>query len=283
MANVFSRPRSLANEHFVYTDDDPELGNDLRSKAIQKIVEGTYELGIVVQPFFHGIPRVAVRYPWLLWTCTSPSGDDVNEDATLNVLESFEVIANMRDQEGAKRALSNVPLQLEDGSSIAKMGSYPFYANMVKSIAERPRRGPLVPMRCYGRSGATSKSGTTDTNGRTSLTGTSAVSGASSTNIGVHSPFGRHLRPPGSIPDGTRPPWVAEAAPTRYTTALRDDSEAESSSSTRKDKNGTWMRRGLRRLSVAAPFAEKKQIQVVSISALNREGIGNWRSFDIRR
>ncbi|KAG8713260.1 hypothetical protein FRC09_018927 [Ceratobasidium sp. 395] len=90
-------------------------------------------------------------------TFMDPSGDDVNEDATLNVLESFEVIADMRDHEGAERALFNVPLQFEDGSSIAvkanglvvdqKKGSYPFYANMVKSIAKRPRRGPLMPMR----------------------------------------------------------------------------------------------------------------------------------------
>ncbi|KAG8703384.1 hypothetical protein FRC09_004192, partial [Ceratobasidium sp. 395] len=88
-----------------------------------------------------------------------------------------------------------------------------------------------------------------------------------------------------SIPDDTRPPWATKPAPapTRYTTALRDDSDAESSSPTGKDKKGTWMGRGLRRLSMPAPVAERKQIQAVSIPAPNREGIGNRRSFDIRQ
>ncbi|KAG8736936.1 hypothetical protein FRC10_008709 [Ceratobasidium sp. 414] len=146
-----------------------------------------------------------------------------------------------------------------------------------------------------GLSGATSKSGTTDmsrttgtsgttsTSGSTNLSGTTAVSGASSTTIGVvHSPFGRRARSPESIPDDTRPPWATKPASARYTTPLRDDSDAESTSPTSKDKKGTWMGRGLRRLSMPAPFAERKQIQVVSIPAPNREGIGNRRSFDIR-
>ncbi|KAG8725412.1 hypothetical protein FRC09_020418 [Ceratobasidium sp. 395] len=141
-----------------------------------------------------------------------------------------------------------------------------------------------------GLSGGTSKSGTTDTSGTTgtsgttNLSGTTAVGGVSSATIGVHSPFGRRPRSPESIPDDTRPPWATKPAPapTRYTTPLRDDSDAESSSPTSKDKKGTWMGRGLRRLSMPAPFAERKQIQVVSIPAPNRKGIGNRRSFDVR-
>ncbi|KAG9091331.1 hypothetical protein FRC07_011872 [Ceratobasidium sp. 392] len=140
-----------------------------------------------------------------------------------------------------------------------------------------------------GTTGVTSKSGTTDTSGTTgtsgstSLSGTTAFGGASSATIGVHAPFGRRPRSPESIPDDTRPPWATKAATTtRYTTTLKDDSDAESSSPNGKEKKGTWMGRGLRRLSMPAPFAERKQIQVVSIPAPNREGIGNRRSFDVR-
>ncbi|KAJ1308104.1 hypothetical protein OPQ81_002167 [Rhizoctonia solani] len=130
-------------------------------------------------------------------------------------------------------------------------------------------------------SGTTSTSGSSSATGITSSSGSTALSGA--TTILGHPAFSRRPRSPESIPDDTRPPWMtpARSSNTRYTTQIRDESDTESTSPS--GKKGTWMGRGLRRLSMPSPFAEKKPIQVVSIPAPREPGIGNRRSFDAGR
>ncbi|CAE6489836.1 unnamed protein product [Rhizoctonia solani] len=130
-------------------------------------------------------------------------------------------------------------------------------------------------------SGTTSTSGTSSGTGVTSTSGSTALSGA--TTILGHPAFGRRPRSPESIPDDTRPPWLtpARSSNPRYTTQLRDESDTESVSPS--SKKSTWVGRGLRRLSMPSPFAEKKPIQVVSIPAPRDTGIGNRRSFDTGR
>ncbi|KAG8697382.1 ATP-dependent DNA helicase II subunit 1, partial [Ceratobasidium sp. 395] len=66
MANVFQTcihvlrdgaSKVACKRIFLFTDDDdPELGNDLKAKATQKIVEDIYDLGIVIKPFFMASP-----------------------------------------------------------------------------------------------------------------------------------------------------------------------------------------------------------------------------------
>ncbi|CAE6519686.1 unnamed protein product [Rhizoctonia solani] len=131
---------------------------------------------------------------------------------------------------------------------------------------------------------STSASGTTSTSGTsnaTGMSGSTTLSGA--TTILGHPAFGRRPRTPESIPDDTPPPWVSsgKASNARYRTQLRDESDNESTSPS--GKKSTWVGRGLRRLSMPSPFAEKKPIQVVSIPAPREPGIGNRRSFDAGR
>ncbi|CAE6457298.1 hypothetical protein ACGC1H_002470 [Rhizoctonia solani] len=135
-----------------------------------------------------------------------------------------------------------------------------------------------------GISSSTSASGTTSTSGTSSATGITNTSGATlsgATTILGHPAFSRRPRSPESISDDTPPPWVTPKSNARYTTHLRDESDTESTSPT--GKMGAWMGRGLRRLSMPSPFAEKKPIQVVSIPAPREPGIGNRRSFDAGR
>ncbi|KDN49851.1 hypothetical protein RSAG8_01916, partial [Rhizoctonia solani AG-8 WAC10335] len=133
-----------------------------------------------------------------------------------------------------------------------------------------------------GTTGISSSTGTTSTSGTSSATGTTSTSGSTTmsgaTTILGHPAFGRRPRSPESIPYDTPPPWVTPKSNARYTSQLRDESDTESTSPT--GKMGAWMGRGLRRLSMPSPFAEKKQIQVVSIPAPRESGIGNRRSFD---
>ncbi|KAG8739323.1 Replication factor C (RF-C) subunit [Ceratobasidium sp. 414] len=165
MANVFQTcihvlrdgaSKIACKRIFLFTDDDdPELGDTLKAKATQKIVEDMYDLGIVVKPFFMASPGQPFNVHNFYGPVLARGGDDVNDDVTLNVHESFEaVLADMRIHEANKRALFNVPLQFGDGFSIAvkgfglvmeqKKGTYRYYANMGRSIEEATARTTYV-------------------------------------------------------------------------------------------------------------------------------------------
>lgn len=59
----------------------------------------------------------------LIKSVLAHSGDDANDDVTLNVHDSFEaVMADMRIHEATKRSLFNVPMQFGDGFTIAVKG-----------------------------------------------------------------------------------------------------------------------------------------------------------------
>ncbi|KAG9126728.1 ATP-dependent DNA helicase II subunit 1 [Ceratobasidium sp. 392] len=141
---------------FLFTDDDdPELGDAVRVKATQKIVEDIYDLGISVKPFFMASPGQPFNVHNFYGPVLVRKGDDANDDVTLNIHESFDaVLADMRIHEGNKRALFNVPLHFGDGFSIAvkayglvmeqKKGTYRYYANMGKSMEEATARTTYV-------------------------------------------------------------------------------------------------------------------------------------------
>ncbi|QRV75541.1 ATP-dependent DNA helicase II, 70 kDa subunit [Ceratobasidium sp. AG-Ba] len=141
---------------FLFTDDDdPEMGDELKLKATQKIIEDIYDLGIKIKPFFIASPGQPFNVQNFYAPVLARGGDDANDDVTLNVHESFEtVLADMRIHEANKRALFNVPLQFGDGFSIAvqgyglvteqKKGAYRYYANMGRTIEEATARTTYV-------------------------------------------------------------------------------------------------------------------------------------------
>ncbi|KAG8700923.1 ATP-dependent DNA helicase II subunit 1 [Ceratobasidium sp. 394] len=165
MANVFQTcihvlrdgaSKIAGKRIFLFTDDDdPELGDALKAKATQKIVEDMYDLGIVVKPFFMASPGQPFNVHNFYAPVLARGGDDVNDDVTLNVHESFEaILADMRIHEANRRALFNVPLQFGDGFSIGvkgfglvieqKKGTYRYYANMGRSIDEATAKTTYV-------------------------------------------------------------------------------------------------------------------------------------------
>ncbi|KAF8599114.1 Ku DNA-binding complex, Ku70 subunit [Ceratobasidium sp. AG-I] len=149
-------PKASGKRIFLFTDDDdPELGNEQTIGSTQKIVEDLYDLGITIQPFFMASPGQPFNVHNFYASVLARSHDDVGDDVTLNVHESFEaVLADMRIHEATKRALFNIPMQFGDGFSIGikgyglvteqKKGTYRYFANMGKSIEEATAKTTYV-------------------------------------------------------------------------------------------------------------------------------------------
>ncbi|GAB1525209.1 hypothetical protein RhiTH_008366 [Rhizoctonia solani] len=214
----------------------------------------------------------------------SPSLDDIhNPNAGMSWSErEFHNLREQREREWKAReyALSLERRELElERQRIALHQQYQQFTG--SSSNSTAISGTTGISSSTGTSGTTSTSGTSSGTGITSTSGSTAMSGA--TAILGHPAFGRRPRSPESIPDDTRPPWMSppKSSGARYTSQLRDESDTESTSPS--GKKSTWMGRGLRRLSMPSPFAEKKPIQVVSIPAPREPGIGNRRSFDAGR
>lgn len=225
---------------------------------------------------------------------TSPSLDNVHNTHT-GMNWAARELDNVRDQRerewrAREHALNLEQRELElERARMALQREHQQYEQFTGSSGASTSTGVSRSTGMSGTtntSGTTGTSGTTHTSGTTSMSGTTAVSSGSGTTIGMsHIPFGRRPASPESIPDDTRPPWATsqpKASNARYSAQLRDESDAESGSGS-PGKKGTWMGRGLRRLSMPAPFLEKKQIQVVSIPAPRGQGIENRRSFDAGR
>ncbi|KAG8686081.1 ATP-dependent DNA helicase II subunit 1, partial [Ceratobasidium sp. 423] len=157
MANVFQTcghvlrdgvPKAATKRIFFFTDkDDPELGDETKTKAAQKNVEDLYELGIRIQPFFLAQPGQPFDVHKFYSDVLYRKRDDLADNVVLGAHESFDaILAEMRLHEATKRTLFNIPMQFGDGLTIGikaygliteqKKGSYRYFSNMGKSMEE---------------------------------------------------------------------------------------------------------------------------------------------------
>ncbi|KAJ1308093.1 hypothetical protein OPQ81_002156 [Rhizoctonia solani] len=157
MANVFQTcshvlrdgvPKAANKRIFFFTDDDdPELGDETRTRAAQKNVEDLSNLGIYIQPFFLAQPGQPFDIHKFYAKVLSSSSGNMADDITVNVHKTFDaVLTDMRMHEATKRTLFNIPMQLGDGLTIGvkayglvteqRKGAYRYFSNMGKSMEE---------------------------------------------------------------------------------------------------------------------------------------------------
>ncbi|CAE6425067.1 unnamed protein product [Rhizoctonia solani] len=159
MANVFltcshvlrdgpqSVPKAASKRIFFFTDnDDPELGDETKTKAARKNVEDLYDLGINIHPFFMVQPGQPFDIHKFYLNVLSNPKEEMT-DTVLNVHKSMQkLLDNMRMNEAIKRTLFNIPMQFGEGLTIGvkayglvteqRKGSYRYFSNMGKSMEE---------------------------------------------------------------------------------------------------------------------------------------------------
>ncbi|KDN49861.1 hypothetical protein RSAG8_01926, partial [Rhizoctonia solani AG-8 WAC10335] len=155
MANVFLTcshvlrdgvPKASSKRIFFFTDnDDPELGDETKTKAARKNVEDLLDLGIVIHPFFMVQPGQPFDVHKFYSNVLSRSKEE--DDTVLNVHASMQkLLTSIRMNEATKRTLFNIPMEFGEGLTIGvkayglvtekRKGSYRYFSNMGKSIEE---------------------------------------------------------------------------------------------------------------------------------------------------
>ncbi|KAH7312787.1 Ku DNA-binding complex, Ku70 subunit [Rhizoctonia solani] len=141
-------PKTATKRVFFFTDnDDPEFGDETKTRAAQKNYEDLFDLGIELVPFFLAQPGQPFDVHKFYSNVLCRSKEQMVDDVILNVHQKFDTLLNdMRMHEATKRTLFNITLQFADSLAIGvkayglvteqRKGSYRYFSNMGKSMEE---------------------------------------------------------------------------------------------------------------------------------------------------